>query len=366
MLRNMSDMYRRKLHAWVSPCKMKILILLLTIHSSTDAATLTGSSEYALSGIEFILTCTVPDEANSVQLYRRPDVTALLGSIQVAGGQCYNTATTTPVICSPDVCSCTATLSNYGTVFQWVIQPQTKDHGSTWFCRRSNPRLPEHDRVVESPDYTLKVAVPVSTVTMTTAGLYDPSVMITAGNNRNFLCSTSASRPVAKIAWFRGDKNITDQAGTAIDQDASNDMYTRQQSLTITGSVGDTDSGLKCEAVNIEGRIPISSQTSNIIIQWAPQTDPSLTRDPANETLTDGIYVTMTCRQVGGKPLATLTWSGVCSFWNTQIDSRDNTTVTSSIQFSLNKTYTGLVCICVSRHPVNSYQKSVNQTFDVL
>ncbi|XP_021359601.1 uncharacterized protein LOC110454432 [Mizuhopecten yessoensis] len=158
MLRNMSDIYRRKLHAWVSLCKMTILILLLTIHSSTDAATLTGSSEYALSGIEFILTCTVPDEANRVQLYRRPALAAILGSIQVAGGQCYNTATTTPVLCSPDVCSCNATSSNYGTVFQWVIQPQTKDNGSVWFCLRTNPSLPEADRVVRSPDYTLKVA----------------------------------------------------------------------------------------------------------------------------------------------------------------------------------------------------------------
>ncbi|XP_021370148.1 uncharacterized protein LOC110461143 [Mizuhopecten yessoensis] len=232
------------------------------------------------------------------------------------------------------------------------------EHGTDWTCEIF---LGAVSNIVQ-----LTLIVPVTTATMTTAGMYQPSVMITAGYNRTFLCTTSAGRPVAKIAWFREEKNITDHAGTAIDRDAGDEKYSRQQSLTITGSVGDTDSRLKCEAVNIEGRIPVSSQTSNIIIQWAPQTDPSLTIDPANKKLTDGVSVTMTCRQVGGKPLATLTWSGVCSFWNTPIDSRDNTTVTSSIHFSMNKTYTGLACICVSRQQVNSYQKSVNQTFDVL
>ncbi|XP_021371278.1 uncharacterized protein LOC110461882 [Mizuhopecten yessoensis] len=156
----MSDIYLQKQIIGVSHRELSfyLFIVLLTIQSSTDAVTLTGSSGYAVPGSEFTLTCDVPKEANSVQLYRRPDVTAILGYIQVAVGQCYNTAPTTPVLCSPDVCSCTTTSTNYGTVFQWVIQPQTGDHVSVWYCRRTNPTLPEADKVVNSPDYTLNVA----------------------------------------------------------------------------------------------------------------------------------------------------------------------------------------------------------------
>ncbi|XP_021370149.1 nephrin-like [Mizuhopecten yessoensis] len=126
-----------------------------TFNTISVAVTLSGSSEYAVPGNDFTLTCDVPDEANSVQLYRRPDVFLPVGSLQVALGQCYNTLTT-PVQCGPNVCSCIANSTLYGTVFQWVIQPRTGDHGSVWFCRRTNPNLPVS--VEESPDYTLNVA----------------------------------------------------------------------------------------------------------------------------------------------------------------------------------------------------------------
>ncbi|OWF55209.1 Nephrin [Mizuhopecten yessoensis] len=231
------------------------------------------------------------------------------------------------------------------------------EHGTDWRC----------EIFLGAVSYTvqLTLSVPVSMVTITTDGVYRPSVTISAGNTRTFTCTTTASRPVARLSWFRGDNNITDQAATATDQDMGDDKYTRQQSLTITGRVNDVDSGLKCEAVNIEGRTSVSSQTANVIVQWEPQTDPILTRDPPTTTLTEGVSVTLTCQQTGGKPLATLTWSGVCS-GTTPTESSDTTTITSRVLVSVNRTYNGLTCTCVSRHPANSYLRSLNETFVVL
>ncbi|XP_069119317.1 uncharacterized protein [Argopecten irradians] len=140
-----SDMYRQNQHPSVFGRKFYVnffLVLFLTAPRKTDAVTLMGSSEYAIPGTEFTLTCDVPEEATLVQFYRRPDVVIPVGSIQVAGGQCYNTKASPAVPCTADVCSCVTSGGNLGTVFRWIIQPQTGDQGSVWFCRRTNLNLP--------------------------------------------------------------------------------------------------------------------------------------------------------------------------------------------------------------------------------
>ncbi|XP_033758291.1 uncharacterized protein LOC117340637 [Pecten maximus] len=152
-------MYQQKQQLFVSQSDPKILwiiLLLLTVTSSSDAVSLSGSSEYAVPGTEFTLTCDVPEEAKFVLFYRRPNVTTPVGSIQVDGDQCYNIQVTRPVPCTPDVCSCVTSGVHFGTVFRWIIQPQTGDHGSVWYCRRTNYNLP--NRRLNSADYTLNVA----------------------------------------------------------------------------------------------------------------------------------------------------------------------------------------------------------------
>ncbi|XP_033758687.1 uncharacterized protein LOC117341002 [Pecten maximus] len=88
-----STIYLQNQHLYVSHCDIKLIwfiLLLLTVSSSSDAVTLTGSSEYAVPGDEFTLTCDVPEEATVVQFYRRSDATSPVGGIQVGGDQCYN------------------------------------------------------------------------------------------------------------------------------------------------------------------------------------------------------------------------------------------------------------------------------------
>ncbi|XP_021343376.1 basement membrane-specific heparan sulfate proteoglycan core protein-like isoform X2 [Mizuhopecten yessoensis] len=147
-----THMYLKGIGGMISRC-----FLLITALSYIDAVTLNGSSEYAVPGSEFTLTCEVPEEANIVTFYRRPDVSTPVGSIQVAGDQCYNTKASPAVLCTPDVCSCvTTSTGGRGTVFRWVLRPQSGDHGSEWFCGRTNFNLT--DQIRQSPDYTLKIA----------------------------------------------------------------------------------------------------------------------------------------------------------------------------------------------------------------
>ncbi|XP_033758295.1 uncharacterized protein LOC117340640 [Pecten maximus] len=153
-------MYLHNQHVSVSKSDIKIhwiILLLLAVSSPSDAVTLSGSSEYAVPGTEFTLTCDVPEEANIVLFYHRPDVTTSEGSIQVGGDQCYNIKVSPAVPCTPDVCSC-VTSGGLGTVFRWIIQPQTGDHGSVWFCKRANLNLPNGNQTLDSDDYTLNVA----------------------------------------------------------------------------------------------------------------------------------------------------------------------------------------------------------------
>ncbi|XP_021366343.1 uncharacterized protein LOC110458766 [Mizuhopecten yessoensis] len=212
----MSDIHLQKQVVVVSHREFcfYLFILLLTIQSSTVAVTLTGSSEYAVPGSDFTLTCDVPEEAKSVQLYRRPDVTAVQGSIHVRGGQCYNTATT--LLCSPDVCSCTTTQTDYGTVFQWVIQPHTGDHGSVWYCQRTNARLPATDRVVHSPDYTLNVADGPGTVTLFPS---NTTYIRTEGDTLPDITCTADCRPSCTFVWTKLDNtNFTTSAVLSLGQ----------------------------------------------------------------------------------------------------------------------------------------------------
>ncbi|XP_033758073.1 uncharacterized protein LOC117340421 [Pecten maximus] len=134
-----------------------MFVLLFTVISLADAVTLNGSSEYTVPGTDFTLMCDAPEVAMFVQFYRRPNVTSPVGGVQVGNDQCYNVWVSPASPCTPDVCSCVTSGVNLGTVFRWIIQPQTGDHESVWYCRRTNYKL--LNPTLDSQDYTLKIAV---------------------------------------------------------------------------------------------------------------------------------------------------------------------------------------------------------------
>ncbi|XP_021373080.1 basement membrane-specific heparan sulfate proteoglycan core protein-like [Mizuhopecten yessoensis] len=273
-----------------------LLILLLTSLSTTDAVTLAGSSEYAIPGSDFTLTCDVPDEAIAVIFYRRPDVSTPVGSVKVVGSQCYNP----PDLCTPDVCSCvTTSTEGRGTVFRWVIQPQEGDHGSVWFCTSFN--LP--DQIINSPDYTLSVADgPGAAVALSPP---DTSYTRNEGDTLPDITCTADCRPDCTFVWTKPD----------------NTNFTASAVLSL-GQLNRSEHGTyRCTAGNVIGT---SSITTSVNVQYGPGAavalsppDTAYTRNEG-DTLPD-ITCTADCR-----PDCTFFWT-----------KPDNTNFTASAVLSL-------------------------------
>ncbi|XP_033759002.1 cell adhesion molecule 2-like [Pecten maximus] len=275
---------------------MFILVFML---SSVDAVTLTGSSEYAVPGTEFTLTCNVPEEANFVQFYRRPDVTTTVGSIQVAGDQCYNTKASPPVPCTPDVCSC-VTSGGLGTVFRWIIQPQTGDHGSVWYCTRTNLNLP--NQRLDSANYTLMVAEQVTSIT-----LQNPPPPTPEHHTIVLSCVTSPCRPAASVLWSVGGVNFTSSSTSSVSPASLSYVTVSRLTLTLTRAMN--GQSVVCSAYNTVGSIISDTQQTTLDVQHGPTTSVSLSTPGDTFTGNEGdtlpdITCTADCR-----PGCTFVWT---------------------------------------------------------
>ncbi|XP_033759164.1 uncharacterized protein LOC117341426 [Pecten maximus] len=275
-------MYQQKKLLFVSQSDttfLWIILLLLTVASSSDAVSLSGSSEYAVPGTEFTLTCDVPEEAIIVLFYGRPDVTTPVGSIPVGGDQCYNSQVYPRVPCTPDVCSC-VTSGGLGTVFRWIIQPQTGDHGSVWYCTRTNFNLP--DQTLDSDDYTLNVADgPGTSIALSPP---DTTYTRTEGDTLPDITCTSDCRPGCTFVWTRPD----------------NTNFTVSPVLSL-GQLDRSEHGTyRCTARNI---VEESTIITSVTVQYGP--GDSIVFDPPqdsvdiieNQTISD-VRCSADCRPV--------------------------------------------------------------------
>ncbi|XP_069109388.1 peroxidasin homolog, partial [Argopecten irradians] len=215
-----------------------------------DAVTLTGSSEYAVPGTVFTLTCDVPEEANFVQFYRRPDVTSV-GGIQPAGGT-----------------------------------TQTGDQGSVWFCSRTNLNLPNQD--LNSGDYTLNLADgPGTSISLSPP---DTTYIRTEGDILPDITCTADCRPGCIIVWTRPD----------------NTNFTVSPVLSL-GQLDRSEHGTyRCTARNVAGESTISM---SVTVQYGPGTSIALSPTNLIHTRTEGdtlpdITCTADCR-----PDCTFVWT---------------------------------------------------------
>ncbi|XP_069115250.1 hemicentin-2-like isoform X2 [Argopecten irradians] len=255
--------------------------------SLSDAVTLTGSSEYAVLGTEFTLTCDVPEEATLVTFYRRPDVTLPVGSIQVGrgGGQCYNRNG----LCTANVCSCVTSGGSLATVFRWIIQPQTGDQGSVWYCRHSNwfnPILPEQR--LYSDDYTLILADgPGTSLALSPA---NTTYTRTEGDTLPDITCTADCRPDCTFVWTRPD----------------NTNFTVSPVLSL-GQLDRSEHGTYiCTARNDIGESIISTE---VALDYGPSASLALSPPDTTYTRTEGdtlpdITCTADCR-----PDCTFVWT---------------------------------------------------------
>ncbi|XP_033758266.1 hemicentin-2-like [Pecten maximus] len=276
-------MYIQNQHVSVSNSDIKIhwiILLLLAVSSSSDAVTLSGSPEYAVPGTKFTLTCDVPEEANSVQFYRRPNVTTTVGVIQVAGDQCYNIQVSPAVPCTSDVCSCVTCGVTIGTVFRWIIQPQTGDHGSVWYCTRTNLNLP--DQTLDSDDYTLTVADGPGDSTV-----FDPpqnSVDIIENQTISDVRCSADCRPACTYTWSRSGTDYTNPLSLSVATRTNAGQYT-------------------CTARNIVSQ---GTKTWNLIVRFPPRIL-SLDYTDGNSDVAENGPKSLMC-SVESSPPSTIQW----------------------------------------------------------
>ncbi|XP_021358581.1 intercellular adhesion molecule 5-like [Mizuhopecten yessoensis] len=263
----------------------------------TDAVTLTGSSEYAVPGSDFTLTCDVPEEARLVKLFRRPDVSTRVSFIGVASRRCSG-----PLgLCTPNVCSCVTSTRSSGSVFRWVIQPQTGDHGSVWFCRRINNNLP--DQILDSPDFTLNVADGPGA----TAALSPPDTAYTRneGDTLPDITCTADCRPDCTFIWTKPDNtNFSASAVLSLGQ------LDRSENGTYRYTAGN--------------EVGESFITTGVAVQYGPGTSTSLSPSVTSYTRTDGDTLPDITCITDCRPGCTIVWT-----------KPDNTNLTASPVLSL-------------------------------
>ncbi|XP_021373078.1 hemicentin-1-like [Mizuhopecten yessoensis] len=250
-----------------------MLFILLTIISSADAVTLTGSSEYAVPGSDFTLTCDVTDEANAVRFYRRPNVSAPVGGIQVGVSQCFNINVNPPVNCTLDVCSCvTTSAGGRGTVFRWVIQPRTGDHGSVWFCTRTNLNLT--DQELDSQKYTLNVAAgPGTSLSLSPA---DTTYNRTERDTLSDITCTADCRPDCTFVWTKpDDTNLTASAVLSLGQLNRSEHGTYR--CTARNIIGEASLTVSVTVVYGPGNSVVLQPQSKVVDIVENQTVPNIT-----------------------------------------------------------------------------------------
>ncbi|XP_033758491.1 nephrin-like [Pecten maximus] len=175
------------------------------------------------------------------------------------------------------------------------------------------------------------------------------------------MCVTGSCRPPARIDWYKDSVNVTTQTGSV---SSDGDKFVTASSLTLTGAKGDSPATVQCRASNVDGMNPVQSGVKTFVVQWPPDEPPVISGYTSGSILYVNETLSLSCRQQGGNPLSTLTWTGLC----VGIPATDGSTVTesvSTITVTVTKGYNKGTCVCVSTHPQPQTQDRSQVTFTV-
>ncbi|VDI75884.1 Hypothetical predicted protein [Mytilus galloprovincialis] len=168
-----------------------------------------------------------------------------------------------------------------------------------WTCRRLFDS--------SSDPWSISIAVPVTTVTITPSGINNVA-NVAVGVKRTFSCTTGSSRPAAWIQWYIGRENVTNKAQPQTPQ-PDDDKFISSSRLVFTGKDEDHNKNIYCEAINIEGRDPVKSTEMSIYIQ-KPVTTVSIT--PRRDHNMIGVIVgdsqSFMCTTDSSRPAARIQW----------------------------------------------------------
>ncbi|KAJ8319720.1 LOW QUALITY PROTEIN: hypothetical protein KUTeg_002731 [Tegillarca granosa] len=249
--------------------------------SSNAAWTLTGSSEFAVAGESFTLTCN-PHDSNAVAVkWKRLDIdTTATGTsratIEATGCKIGSGSDTQyQYTCEP------------GPVYKLTIpanEMTNSQNNKVWRCESTfGGGAAEYKVKVQdnsaAAEYKVKVQVPVSSISIQADNAFNQNVIIVYENTtKTFYCITNGCRPKANISVTT--TGVT--KGQSTESTTQNgDLIITRVSQVITANRGDI-----------------------------PSVEPTLT-GYSNSTVLyeDDNDLTLTCQQSGGYPLSVITWS---------------------------------------------------------
>ncbi|XP_076109515.1 nephrin-like [Mytilus galloprovincialis] len=185
-----------------------------------------------------------------------------------------------------------------------VYTGKDDNHNKTIYCEAVN--IEGRDKV-KSTEITINVELPVTTVTITPAGINNV-VNVVVGATRTFNCSTGLSRPAAWIQWYIGGYNMTDQAEPQTPQ-PDGDKFISSSRLVYTGKDENHNKTIYCETVNIDGRDKVKSREITIYVK-VPVTTVTIT--PAGISNVVNVVVgatrTFNCSTGLSRPAAWIQW----------------------------------------------------------
>ncbi|KAJ8311809.1 hypothetical protein KUTeg_010622 [Tegillarca granosa] len=214
----------------------------------TDAAwTLTGSSEFAVTKEDFVLTC-IPENNGVFIAWRRSGTT--IAAIE------YN-----------NKCDIQ---NGSDQQYQYTCEP--------------------------GPVYKLTIPANVMTNNQNNIVWRCEGVFGGVGNNAEYTLKVAAG--------------VTLGQSTEGQSTQSDGLIVTSVSQTMTASRGVSLKTIECSAVNIQGRQPVTSQTLTLDVYYIPTIEPTLSGYTTGTVLYEGDNsLTITCQQSGGYPLSVITWS---------------------------------------------------------
>ncbi|KAJ8316531.1 hypothetical protein KUTeg_005938 [Tegillarca granosa] len=260
--------------------------------------TIFGSSQYVVPGRPFTFTCVFnPSDALSKQLNIQNDKQFEAVALSNDGsGVCYN-ITLEATICDPSRCSC----SQQEDIFtaKWTILSIDAEYA--WMCKEFNN---------QSPALNLKIAVPVSSVTLYQVTCSQIDVF--AGQNISLTCVTGQSRPRSYIQWYIGTDNYTINSSSTVTY-WQDELTSFTSKLTFTVTRNQANLAVNCKAYNIDPNTTVELvDKPKLNIQYRLQPKAKIKYVSDSLSVTEGSFVTLHCEVEGGSPLAVISWSCFC------------------------------------------------------
>ncbi|KAJ8307697.1 hypothetical protein KUTeg_014747 [Tegillarca granosa] len=318
-----------------------------------SAWTLTGSSEFAVAGESFTLTCN-PQDSNAIAVtWKRLDIdTTATGTSRasVEANGCMIGSEYDPqyqYTCEP------------GPVYKLTIPANVmtnSQNNKIWRC--------EHSFGGAAVEYQIKVQVPVSSISIQADNAVNQQVNVIYENiPKTYYCITNGCRPKANVTVTT--TGVTKGQLTESTTQNGDLIITRVSQVTTAKRGGNTIKTLQCLAVNIQGRQPIMSQLFTLDVYYIPSVEPTLTGYTNGTVLYEGDKdLTVNCQQSGGCPLSVIAWS--CG-GQTGTSNNTKTVASSYVQLTVNRNLNRKTCTCTVRHPDNylAYTRTLYVTFTV-